>query len=85
LDFSLYVRVAVLDSAHVCLWGKRGFGFATFLCVCFGVQNGFFCTRPAWVYVESVGMCMCKHVSFAFFLHKNSVGRKRDSLSRLKD
>jgi hypothetical protein len=69
--FSLYVRVAVLNSAHTRLESKLCFGNALFSGFCFGVQYTFLRTRPTCVYVESVGMCMCKHVSTAFFLHKN--------------
>jgi hypothetical protein len=65
------VRVAVLESAQDCLRSKRLFVAATFFCVCWRVQYGFLRTCGTWLYVETDGMCMCKHVSTAIFLHKN--------------
>jgi hypothetical protein len=70
-SFFLYVRVAALNSAQDSNWMRLLFGFATFSSVCFGVQNTFLCTCGTWLYVETDGMCMCKHVSTAIFLHKN--------------
>jgi hypothetical protein len=63
--FSLYVRVAVLNSAQDCIWMGLLFGFATFFIVCFGVQLSFFCTPSTCFYVETAAMCMCRYIETA--------------------
>jgi hypothetical protein len=71
------VRVAVLESAQDGKCRRLLFGFATFFGVCFGVQNTFLCTCGTWLYVETDGMCMCKHVSTAILLHMEGQKKKR--------
>jgi hypothetical protein len=50
---SLYVRVAVLNSAQDGNWMGLLFGFATFFSVCFGVQLSFSCTPSTCFHVET--------------------------------
>jgi hypothetical protein len=59
------VRVAVLESAHVCLWGKPRLAIATLFSVCFGVQYGFLRTPSTCLYVETGGMCMWRYIETA--------------------